>query len=169
MKKYIFYFSIFIITISASCKNSSYEDPSKYNTDISTLQKNVCNELYKLESIFSSNENIFNIDSCNIIFDDAITQTDEAIDKISKIGLFDSDDTYQNSAINFFSTVKELLENDYRELYELYKKPNSEWEDADYDKMYNILDGIDNKYTKVEDDFFEKQQEFIKKHNIDIY
>ncbi|MBN2893902.1 MAG: hypothetical protein JXL97_18680 [Bacteroidales bacterium] len=158
--------AIFVLAFAA-CNGTGYSDPVKYNDDVVTQQSNVYDKLDSLETIL--NDDVIDEEACEGAFKDAIAITDAAIKKLEEMGAYKDDATFQKAGIDLFTQVKSLLENDYRDLYELYKKPIEDWEDADFDSMYDIWDAIDYGIIDKEDAFLDAQQNFADTYNIVLY
>jgi len=163
MKKLILPVFAVLAFIIAAC-NLEGNDPDKYKDAILAEYDKVISKRDSLEIIL--NDDYLDEVACDGAFKDAIETTDAAIKKLEELGAFKDDDTFQKAGLDFFKTIKGFYENEYKDLYELYKKPYEEWEDVDYDLLYELWDTIDYGIYDKEDVFIAKQKEFEEKNNI---
>ena len=156
-----------VIVLALSACDSGYTDPVAYNDDIIAEQTKVYNKLDSLETILNADE--IDEDAVDGAFEDAIAQCDASIKKLQDMGAFMGDDAFQQAGIKLFTGLKDLFNKEYQDLYTLYKKPFDEWEDADFDSMYDIWDAIDSGIADAEDPFLDAQDKFADDNNITLY
>lgn len=167
MKKNLFPLFAVLILVFASCGDGGYIDPVAYNDDLVNEQTKVYNKIDSLETIL--NADVIDESAIDGAFEDAIATTDASIKKVEEMGAYLGDEDFQKATIDLFTAVKNLLENDYKALYELYKKPIEDWEDADFDLMYDIWDAIDDGLSTKEDAFTDAQNKFADANDITLY
>ncbi len=159
-------FSIIILILS-SCNNEDYTSPKKYYDDIETHYYKVMDIKDSLDILINANElNESAIDSVFILAND---ECETAIEEVTDMGSFEDNDTMQLAAIELFKEIKDVVNTDYKNLYELFKKPPQNWSDADVDKMYNYFDNINDRIYKKDDIFYKSQLNFSTKYNIDMF
>lgn len=166
MKKIIFPLFAILILVFASCGDGGYIDPAAYNDDLVNAQTKVYSKIDSLEAFL--NADVIDESAVDGALEDAILVDSLSIKKVEKMGAYLGDDKFQKATIDLFTEVKSLLENNYKELYELYKKPIEDWEDADFDKMYDIWDAIDDGISTKEDAFTDAQNNFADANDLTL-
>lgn len=167
MKKLILPILTVLVLSLASCGGTGYVDPVEYNDQLVEYYTNVYNKIDSLETILS--EDVIDEEACEGAFKDAVTLTDNVIKNVEEMGAFKEDDKYQKAALAYFKEIKKLLENDYRDIYELYKKPIEDWTDDDFEKMYDIWDAIEYGTIDKDDAFDDAQKVFADENDIILY
>jgi hypothetical protein len=167
MKKILFPLFAVLILVLASCGDGGYIDPVAYNDDLVSEQTKVYNKIDSLETIL--NADVVDEPAIDGAFEDAIATVTTSIKNVEEMGAYLGDEDFQKVGLALFTEIKSLLENDYKDLYELYKKPIEDWDDADFDLMYDIWDAIDEGLMAKEDGFLEAQDDFADAHDIILY
>jgi len=166
MKKFIFPIITLLVLIFSSC-DEGYVDPQAYYDDIDAQYLIVRNAQDSLDILL--NEPEMDIDAIDGAFEDAITACDDAINKVEKIDDFQGDEALNVAAVELFSEVKSVINSEYKDLYELYKKPIDEWEDTDIDLMYDLFEAIDNKIYDKDDVFYNAQLDFSTNYEVEMF
>ena len=164
MKKFILPILAALVFTLAACSNNSYEDPEKYLNDMVEKQSEVILKIDSLNRLLNANE--LNEMVVNGAIDDAITTTNKNMKFIDKMGAFNDDDNFRTASLNLMQTIKELLENEYEDIYNLYKKDILEWTDEDFYAMTDTWETIENKTISKKDAFETAQSAFADKHSI---
>ncbi len=157
MRKFLIPLMLSFIFIFSAC-----QEPQTYYDDIETEYYKVINIKDSLDILL--NENELDVEAVKGGFEDANKVCDEAIKKVENLGAFNDDDRMQKAALELFKQMKSLLDNEYKELFELYQKPFEDWSDQDISKMYDLFDSIENKFYEKDDKFYQAQLDFIEKH-----
>lgn len=173
MKKIII---LFIgVAALASCKGFLDKgDPVKYNEDI-------IGENEKLEAVFTDffyALEDYNFEEAEILRLKAISVSDSAIGRISKLGSFRGKDDFRQAAIKYIEIGKKLAEDDFKKLISIYKGMSALEEDesddaydnydaltVEMEKVYNNLNVVDSTYFQK---FHAAQKQFAKDNNITL-
>lgn len=166
MKKLIFPAIAALIFIISSC-GEGYVDPQTYYDDLNAQYLKVRNAQDSLDILL--NEAEMDLPAIDGAFEDAVTACDNAIKVVNDMGDYQGDDSMKIAAIDFFNEVKSVVNNEYKELYELYKKPIDDWEDADIDLMYDLFEKIDDKIYEKDDVFYDAQLAFSTNYDVDMF
>lgn len=166
MKKLIFPAIAALVLFISSC-GDGYIDPQAYYDDIDAQYLKVRNAQDSLDILL--NEPEMDLTAIDGAFEDAVKACDDAVAKVEGMGAYQGDEEMLNAAISLFNEVKSVINTEYKDLYELYKKPIDEWEDSDIDKMYDLFEQIDDKIYDKDDIFYDAQIDFSTNYNVDMF
>ena len=164
MKKFIFPIVAILVFTFTSCNNNSYEDPEEYFNDMIAQQTEVITKTDSLNRLLNANE--LNEMIVNGAFDDAISTTNKSIKFVEKMGAYEEDKAFQTATLDLLKTIKELLENEYKDIYNLYKKDITEWTDEDFYSMTDIWETIEYKTIGKKDVFDTALESFADSYSI---
>lgn len=169
--------SIIVLAIVAlsSCKGFLEKgDPVKYNEDI-------IGENEKLEAVFTDffyALEEYNFEEAETLRLKAISESDSAIGRISKLGSFKGNDDFRQAAIKYIEIGKKLAKDDFKKLIDIYKGMSALEEDesdeafdnydaltAEMEKVYDNLNVVDSTYFQK---FHAAKKQFAKDNNITL-
>ncbi|MBN2681084.1 MAG: hypothetical protein JXR58_01125 [Bacteroidales bacterium] len=125
-----------------------YTNPTEYNNAIVKLQSLIFESVDKLDMAINNYEPA---EMDNAVMEAKIN-IEAAIQELKKIGPFKENSEYLNAAKLFFETHKELVNNEYSSLVELYKLPEEEFGEEEN----AIVDSLDNSISTKQDSSFRK-------------
>ncbi|MBN2663955.1 MAG: hypothetical protein JXR68_09930 [Bacteroidales bacterium] len=166
MKKLIFPAIAALIFIISSC-GEGYVDPQAYYDDLNAQYIKVRNAQDSLDILL--NETEMDLTAIDGAFEDAVIACDNAIKAANDMGGYQGDEAMKNAAVDLFNEVKNVVNTDYKELYELYKKPIDQWEDADIDLMYELFESIDDKIYDKDDAFYDAQLDYSTNYSVEMF
>ncbi len=132
-------------------------DPGTYNDSLVGYDAQLMAKLDSLELILDSN---FETEEADKAFETCLAKIDEVIKLTEEMGAFKGDDKFQKAGLEFFNEVKSLVENEYKEIYELYKIPEDKLTEAEINKMNDVWAKIDASFDEKRGAFIEAQKNF---------
>ncbi len=139
------------------------QDPVKYNNDLITEQLKIVEKIDDLKKAID-NFNVLSpevaIDQMNIAYDNAVFQIDSGLLKVKNMENFKDDATLKNGATELFTNYKSVVENEYKNVIELYKIPDNMFTKEDSEKLEKLLQEGNEKLSLAYVDFQKVQQTF---------
>lgn len=164
MKKIFLLLGIVFAATMIACGPTT-EDAINHNDNLVADQK----ELLDLESDFVNaivdGQEEAVIKKTYKKYTDFLNETEK---KYAEMDEFDEKDTFRKAMINLIKVYKEVAENEYDEMVEIYMKNTDDLTDADFEKWEELTNMVDNKESKANDDFLDAQKEFSKEYNFDL-
>ncbi len=169
MKKIYLMFIVFALTVSIeSCKKKS---PVEYNNSI--IQKQV-EIVTKIDELKKSIDNYVALDpdvavkEMDIAYKNAVSQIDTGLNFIDKLEDFKGDNTLKKGAEDLFKSYKSIMETEYIQIIELYKKPDDLFSTEDSERLEELLSISNEKLNASYDEFLSIQKEFATKNNLTV-
>lgn len=159
---------ISVLFLLQSCKQESAED---YNNKIISQQVSIVKEIDNLKK---------SIDDYNILppadalknmaqaYDATIFQIDSGLAFIQTVEPFKKDNSLQEASIILFNAYKEIVEQDYKQIIELYKLPDSMFTTEEQHKLDSLINLSNQKLQEIFDNFMKSQKYFAKKNNLNL-
>jgi len=155
----------FAATIMFSACTPSPEEARIYN-----------DQLMALENPLSEKENAFieqlsaekSADKIKITYDELVKQSEATMTEIEKIGSFDNSSAYLDAAKEYFSTIKGLVDNEYKAMASLASKAAEEITDEDSKKYDELAASVEEKSKKVLEKIQAEQKTFAGKYKFEI-
>jgi len=159
---------ILLLLFIQACNKESAED---YNNKIVLQQKGIVEEIDNLKksiddyNVLPASDAITNMDNA---YNSTVFKIDSAIAFLETVEPYKNDESLLEAAKVFFTTYKQIVEDDYKQIIELYKLPDKMFTQDDQQKLDDLINS-----TKVElDESFEKflkvQQEFSKEYDLNL-
>ena len=158
MKKIKNITSIFLLTLFAACAPTQNEAIA-YNDSIMTI----VDDLIIKHTLLLDQIDGHNLDSLKITHKLFTEKAKVSLDSCKKITPFNDDKDYLNAAINYFTTLNSLANNEAKEMVEIMLKDSSNIGQLDLDKINELAETFDEKYGEVYDKILEAQIKFAKK------
>lgn len=162
MKKY--YLSALILFLVLSACNSTSDKAIDYNDKIIAEQVLVVQSINKLDREFVK----LNAEKIEIAINESKIQIDKSIKVLENLGGFEGDMSFVDSGIDFFKTIKKLLNNEFAKQLEIYKYPTGKFSEENIEKYNNLSKQIEEKYNIANDNFVKSQTIFTSKWNFEI-
>lgn len=159
---------LFLVALMQSCSQESAVD---YNNRIIMQQQEI---VYKIDSLKKAIDqyNILPqseaIDLMNAAYDSVIFQIDSSLSYMSTVEDFKGDLSLKDAAINLFTSYKEIMEEDYKQIIELYKIPDAMFSVSDQQRLDSLLEGSNQKLEDVLNTFVEIHTKFADNNNLVI-
>lgn len=155
--------SLFVSVILVSCGPTT-NDAITYNDALVNQQEKVIqNESALIEAISKNTPDKLD-SSCN----DLLNQIKESADVVQKMEAFDGKTDMKDAALKVFEAYKDAAENDYIELINLAKTPDTLYTQETDNKVIDLSKKIDDKLLKAIDAFRAKQKEFAEKYKFEL-
>lgn len=159
---------ILLLIFTQACNKESAED---YNNKIILQQKAIVEEIDNLKkaiddyNVLPASDAITNMDNA---YDSTVFKIDSAIAFLETVEPYKDDATLLDAAKVFFTTYKQIVEDDYKQIIELYKLPDKMFTQDDQQKLDDLLNSTKVELEKSFDKFLKAQKEFSKKNNLNL-
>lgn len=101
-------------------------------------------------------------------YDELVKQSDEAVAGAEKIEAFDNSTAYRDAAKEYFSTIKGIVNNEYKSIVELASKDPEQITDEDSKKYEELINSVQSKSEKVLAKIQAEQSAFATKYKFEI-
>ena len=169
MKKIFGIITVILLLLSVqSCKR---ETAKMYNNKIITQQVKVVRKIDNLKksiddyNILPASEALKNMSAA---YDSAVFQIDTSIALIKKMVPFKNDNSLQQAAIKLFTEYKSTIEQNYKQVIELYKLPDQMFTTKDQHKLTRLMKEAKAKLMKSFNDFSSVQKKFGEKNKLSL-
>ncbi len=163
MKNYRILLVILFFPLIMSCQPST-EEAIKYNDGI-TEQQLLVNEKV---GILMESYDTYVTEEMEVAYNNAIEQLNIGLEYTNKLQGFEDDAYFTEGALAFFSSYREILENEHTRIIELLKLPADDY-GPDQIKEYEMLRSQSNmKIDKAFEDMLIIQKKFAKKYHIEF-
>jgi hypothetical protein len=133
-------------------------------------------ELIALENPLSQKEEAFidmlsadkSVDDLKKAYAELVKQSDEAVAGVEKIQGFDNSTSFRDAAKEYFTTIKSIVNNEYKSILELASKNPEEITEEDSKKYEELLDVVQKKSDKVLTKIQAEQTAFAAKFKFEI-
>jgi hypothetical protein len=98
----------------------------------------------------------------------AIKTTEHAIDAIKAKENFDGSDEFKNNALDLFKLYKDVLENEFQSMVDIYKLPDDEYTDTESERWEVLYNQAYEKMINALESFNDYQKEFSKKYQFSL-
>lgn len=164
---YFLLISIFVLSLH-SCKKESAAD---YNNTIIEQQIAIVLSIDNLKKAIDNYNAIPAKDAIagmNKSFDEAISLLDSGINVVKALKPFKKDETFKNGALTLFEIYKQIVENEYKEIINLYKIPDEMFKPEDQQKLDELLTNSNKKLEEAYNTFTAIQKQFAEKYNLTL-
>jgi hypothetical protein len=155
--------SLFVSAILVSCGPTT-DNAIAYNDALVNQQKKVLQKESVLIEIISKNKP----DKLDSSYNDLLTQIKESIDVVKKMEAFDGKTDMKDAVLNVLEAYKDAAENDYSEMINLAKTPDTLYTQETDNKVIDLSKKIDDKLNTAVDTFIAKQKEFAEKYKFEL-
>jgi hypothetical protein len=101
-------------------------------------------------------------------YDDLVKQSEESLAGAEKMEGFDNSTAYRDAAKEYFSTIKGIVNNEYKAIVELASKNPEEVTDEDSKKYEELITAVQEKSEKVLTKIQAEQTSFASKYKFEI-
>ena len=165
MKKLKLIAAVFIAaTALYSCKPTP-EEARKYNDDLIAIEKSLSAKETALVEAIADKKSAEEIKKAH---DELIKEADKAVADVEKTEVFDSSVAFLDAAKEYFKTVKELANNEYKGMVELLSKKSEEITEADHTKYEELVKSLGEKSDKVLEKIQTEQMIFATKYGFKV-
>jgi hypothetical protein len=155
----------FAATIMLGACTPSPEEARIYNDELMALE----NPLSEKENTFIEQLSAENsADKIKTAYDALQKQSESTMDAIGKIEAFDNSTSYRDAAKDYFTTIKGLVDNEYKTMAALASKTSEEVTDEDSKKYDELAAAVEEKSKKVLEKVQAEQQTFAGKYKFEI-
>lgn len=153
-----------ILVLSVSSCNTKDDIVSQNNMIVGDLT-----EFYRLnDALFELFETDAGGEECTMLYDSLTSFLKTVILKYDTIPPANSDSTLIRAMQVFLVDYQSLAYNEYRELLHIVIKPRYLFDVSDLHVLDSLYTLVGMKQNKIDDDFFEIQDAFLKRHKIEI-
>lgn len=133
-------------------------------------------ELIALENVLSEKENVFidqltgdkTPEQIKAAYDDLVKQTEITMTGVEKIKGFDNTTSYLDAAKEYFTTIKSLVDNEYKEMAALASKNAEEITEEDSKKYDELALAVEEKSKKILEKVQTEQTSFAGKYKFEV-
>ena len=167
MKKLLLLFlTISFISLNQSCKQ---ESPVVYNDLIISHQRKIVEKIDNLKKSIN-NFNVLPADvaleEIDIAYDQTIAQIDSGIVFLKEVESFKSDTSYKKGAYTLFKNYKSIVENEFKQIIEIYRIPENLYSQEDGVKLDKLNELSTQKFNEAYDNFLKVQAKFAEDNNL---
>lgn len=153
-----------LIILQTACKPSPKE-AADYNNKIIAEQDSIVLKFRALEHTLSDYDPL----AMDIAFLEANEQVDSSIAAVKALPAFDDKTDYKDSVLEVFGIYNDLLDNEYKEVITILKKPENEYTKEDEDRVRALLFGVINeKLDNAYENIISIQTAFAEKYKITL-
>ncbi|MBI5326175.1 MAG: hypothetical protein HZB41_13045 [Ignavibacteriae bacterium] len=136
--------------------------PVEYNDSIIGFQEKVIKKVLD----FSQNFQMLDTVQRQAKLNDILNEIDNALTILKQLPPFYGNSRLKEAAIKWFDFYKSSFDNEYREILNIAKKPETEISENDIMRMEELSKRVATKELEIHKDFESIQQEFYKQFNI---
>ncbi|MCS6981371.1 MAG: hypothetical protein N2110_08895 [Flavobacteriales bacterium] len=161
MKKVLF---LLLPAIAFIACHQTKMSPSEYNDAIVNEQSKIARLMIDMAQ--SSAE----VEKADSIRQKAVTQAEESLKVLEKLGDYKGEKDLLNAATNLFKFYRDICSNEFKEMYELLKKISEPGADsaAIMTRMEELNTSITDREKPLDEAFAAAQKAFAEKYNIQI-
>lgn len=160
MKKLLILSILFIFSFCKTQEN--IENPEEYLHKIEIIHDEMTDAVYTIDSLIGSYN--FTPQQYNDSYKKFLKLFQKAQKTLKSMKSFQGNKKLLFATLNYIEELKNITESNYSELANLYEKPFDSWTEDDFNKMYDLLEKIDNKIYDKENVYQQKYQEFVENY-----
>lgn len=169
MKRFLSIFGIIaVIFLFAACKKQS---PKQYNDEIITEQLKIVQKIKALSNAIND-YNILPadvaIENMNKAYDSLIFQIDTSTKFVKAMKPFKKDETLKNAALDLFNSYRDVTENNYKKVIELYKLPTNLFTEKESKELDSLKNDASEKINNAFEKFYKVQKKFADDNNLQL-
>ena len=166
------YFLLVLILLAAiaGCKEKVkgkngvvYKSAIEYNDYIANRQTSLVKKVLELTKVMS-----VNLDSAEVKLKQAVPEAAEMIVEIKGMPPYKGDSALRNAAINSFTFYKNIFENDYLQVINIYKKGEENLTSEDVAEVNRIVNKISQEEAMLDKSFQQAQKNYAEKNKIKL-
>ncbi len=165
-------FSIITVTfLLLSVQSCKHETAKMYNNKIINQQVKIVRGIENLKKAIDDYNVIPPIEAIknmSIVYDSTIFQIDTSIALIDAMKPFKNDNSLQQAAKKLFSDYKGIIEQNYKQIIELYKLPDQMFTKSDQKKLDSLLKDANVKLQSSYNKFYAAQKAFADKYKLSL-
>lgn len=154
---------IVFITLLSACSGTKIE-PVAYNDSLVTQQIKIVEKANELQDAFAGYVRA----EMDIRQKDFQSQLERSDAVVKRLGSYGDDKRLQKATENFIAGYRKLNDTEYKEAIRILSEPDSLYSEVDEAKISLIFKTIDDRITKLGDEFLEAQKLFAKEHQLEI-
>ncbi len=163
----IFAVMLMLVGFSA-CKQ---ESPAEYNDKIIAKQRLVVEKIDDLKKAIDDYyvlpEDVA-FDRMDSAYNAAVFEIDSAITFLNNVEPFKDDASLKNAAIVLFTAYQDVVQHEYKQMIELYKLPDEDFQEEDAKTLDNLKQTSTDKLNTAFNNFVKVQKEFADKYNLSV-
>jgi hypothetical protein len=163
MKRITFLSSLLLFVLFTACKPTQNE-AIKYNDSIMTIVDGLIVD----HSLLFEQIDGHNFDSLKITQKLFTEKAKASLDSCKKITPFAEDKNYLNAALDYFTVLNSLANNEGKQMVDIMLKDTINVRQEDLDKINELATNFDEKYGKVYDNILAAQTKFAKDWNFKL-
>ncbi len=147
--------------IFVACKGGEEEkkiNAQQYNDEMVEIQKNVDRAVVKLIGAIDSYEQETMLNA----MDFALSECNDAIVKLEGTENHPDDGTYKKQMLQLLAVYKEIIENEFFRIIEIYSLPDEEYNEEHVEEVSDLFDEALTKYAIGLSDFSDFQERFAR-------
>ena len=157
---------LLVMIIAFYACTSRAEKAADYNDRIVGHQKAIVDALVMMDSTFSDTNST--VEVVGYHYANLQARVKQAILGLDSIGSFQEDPSLQLSAKELFRSYEELIDFDYKKLVEIKLLPAESVDVAIVDSNFAVQERIFMQSKVAQERFYNAQEEFGKKYNLDF-
>lgn len=166
------YFLLAVILVAgiAACKQNVkgkngvvYKSAIEYNDYIANRQTSLVKKVLELTKVMS-----VNLDTAEVKLKQAVSEAEEMIVEIKGMPPYKGDSALRDAAIKSFSFYKNIFENDYIDVINIYKKGEENLTREDVTEVNRIVAKISQEEAILDKSFQNAQKTYAEKNKIKL-
>ncbi len=140
-----------------------YKSAIEYNDYIANRQTNLVKKVIELTKLMG-----VNLDSAEVKLNKAVSEAEEMIVEIKGMPPYKGDSALRDAAIRSFSFYKNVFENDYLNVINIYKKGEENLTQEDVTEVNRIVAKISQEEEALDKSFHNAQKDYAEKNKIKL-
>lgn len=156
-------FLLSIIFIFSFCRiEDKNENPDEYLHKIEIIHDDMTDEIYSIDSLIGSYN--FTPQQYNDSYKKFLKLYQKNQRALKSMKSYRGNKKLLKATLNYIEELKNITKDKYSELANLYEKPFDTWTEEDFNKMYDLLETIDNRIYDKENMYQQEYQEFVENY-----
>ncbi len=152
-----------LLSLFSACSGTKIE-PVAYNDSLVTQQIKIVEKANELQDAFSGYVKA----EMEIRQNDFESQLERSEAVVKRLGGYGDDKRLFKATEDFIAGYRKLNNSEYKEAIRILSEPDSLYSDVDEAKISLIFKTIDDRITKLGDEFLNAQKSFAKDHKLEI-
>ena len=156
-------FILSILFIFSFCKTQDKkENPDEYLHKIEIIHDEMTDAVYSIDSLIGSYN--FTPQQYNDSYKKFLKLFQKTQRTLKSMKSYKGNKKLLKATLSYIEELKSITEENYSELANLYEKPFETWTEEDFNRMYDLLEKIDNKIYVKENTYQQEYQDFVENY-----
>lgn len=101
-------------------------------------------------------------------YEDYVEFLEETIKKYEDMDAFDEPDTFRKAMMDLLNAFEDVAKGEYRDLIDIFSKDAEDITEQDFEDWDTLIEDIDDKEGKANDDFLDAQKKFAGEYEFEL-